>query len=73
MELNQLPNHSSKKDRLEELVNRMLEQTPGPQKMLIRTLAGNYMNLFLALEESKIDEFLQMIKGFIDYVEYGND
>lgn len=60
----------TKVERLEQVVDDLLERLPIPAKLLVR----NYINLsevFNDQDEEKIDLFISKIKGVVEYVENG--
>ena len=61
----------TKVERLEQVIDDLLERLPTPAKLLVR----NYINLsevFNDQDEEKIDLFISKIKGVIEYVKSGN-
>ena len=67
-----LPNHETKKERLQEVLDQMMGSLPPHIRTMARTLGGNYLALFQQLPDSETDVFIQKIKEFIDYVEHGH-
>ncbi|WP_214773348.1 hypothetical protein [Bacillus sp. ISL-57] len=67
-----LPNHETKKERLQEVLDQMMDSLPVHIRTMARTLGGNYLALFQQLPDSETDNFILKIKEFIDYVEHGH-
>lgn len=68
-------NETSKKERLEvmlnEMTDNMTDQLPAHIQMMASSVLPLLFSRFQQLEESDIDVFIDKARGLIDYVEHG--
>lgn len=66
---------TTKQGRLVETLSNLIEALPIPPQyqMIAKPLTGQLVTSCQALQESDVEDMLSKFRGYIDYVEHGND